>query len=45
MKSDYSLKWLEAMQNEIKSMSTNDFWDLEEISNRAKTVGCKGSTR
>jgi hypothetical protein len=41
MKSTYSLKWLEAMQDEMKSMSTNQVWDLEEIFKRAKTVGYK----
>ena len=29
------------MKDEMKSMNTNDIWDLEEIPNRAKTVGCK----
>jgi hypothetical protein len=32
------------MQDETKSMNTNDVWDLEEIPNGAKTVGRKGST-
>jgi hypothetical protein len=41
MRSDHSLKRLEAMQDEMKSMNTNDVWDLEEIPNGAKTVGCK----
>jgi hypothetical protein len=41
MRSDYSLKWLEAMQDEMKSISTNKVWDLEEIPKGAKTVGCK----
>jgi hypothetical protein len=41
MRSDHSLKWLEAMQDEMKMMNTNHFWDLEEICNGAKTVGCK----
>jgi hypothetical protein len=41
MRSDYSLKWLEAMQDEMISMNTNDVWDLEEIPNGAKTVGSK----
>jgi hypothetical protein len=45
MRSDHSLKWLEAMQDEMKSINTNDVWDLEEIPNGAKTVGYKGSTR
>jgi hypothetical protein len=41
MRSEYSSKWLDAMKDEIKSMSTNEVWDLEEISKGAKTVGCK----
>jgi hypothetical protein len=41
MRSEYSSKWLDAMKDEIKSMSTNKVWDLEEIPKRAKTVGCK----
>jgi hypothetical protein len=34
-------KWQEAMKDEMKSMSTNRVWDLEEIPKGAKTVGCK----
>ena len=41
MRSAHSSKWLEVMQDEIKSMSTNDVWDLERIPKGAKTVGCK----
>jgi hypothetical protein len=41
MRSDNSSKWLEAMEDKIKSMSTNKVWDLEPIPKRAKTVGCK----
>jgi hypothetical protein len=41
MRSDNSSKWLEAMEDEIKSMSTNKVWDLEHIPKGAKTVGCK----
>jgi len=41
MRSTHSSKWLEAMKDELKSMSTNEVCDLEEISKRAKTVGCK----
>ena len=41
MRSAHSSKWLEAMQDEIRSMSTNDVWDLEKIPKGAKTVGCK----
>jgi hypothetical protein len=41
MKSRHSSEWLDAMKDEMKSMSTNDVWDLVEISKEAKTVGCK----
>jgi hypothetical protein len=27
MRSEYSSKWLDAMEHEIKSMSTNEVWD------------------
>jgi len=40
MRSDHSSKWLKAMEDEMKSMSANKVWDLEEISKRAKTIGC-----
>ena len=29
------------MEVEMNSMNTNDVWDLEEIPNGAKIVGCK----
>jgi hypothetical protein len=41
MRNAHSSKWLEAMKDEIKSMSTNRVWDLEEIPKGAKIVGCK----
>ena len=41
MRSAHSSKWLEAMQDEMRSLSTNNVWDLEKISKGAKTVGCK----
>jgi hypothetical protein len=41
MRSAQSSKWLEAMQDEMRSMSTNKVWDSEKISKGAKTVGCK----
>jgi hypothetical protein len=41
MKSAHSFKWLDAMEDEMRSMSVNKVWDLEEISKGAKTVGCK----
>jgi hypothetical protein len=41
MKSRHSPGWLDAMKDEMKSMSTNDVWDLVEIPKGAKTVSCK----
>ena len=41
MRSAHSSKWLEAMEDEMRSMSVNKVWDLEEIPKGAKTVGCK----
>jgi hypothetical protein len=41
IRSDNSSKWLEAMEDEIKSMSTNKVWDLKHIPKGVKTVGCK----
>ena len=41
MKSANSSKWFAAMEDEIKSMSTNKVWDLEKIPKGAKTVGYK----
>ena len=35
----HSSKWQEAKEDEMKSINTNDVWDLEEIPNGAKTVG------
>jgi hypothetical protein len=41
MRSAHSSKWLDAMEDEMRSMSVNKVWDLEEIPKGAKTVGCK----
>ena len=41
MRSDHSSKWLEAMEDEMKSMNANKVWDLEIIPKGAKTIGCK----
>ena len=41
MRSTEASKWQEAMEDELKSMSTNKVWDLENIPEGAKTVGCK----
>jgi hypothetical protein len=40
-RSVHSSKWLEAMEDEMRSMSSNKVWDLEEIPKGAKIVGCK----
>jgi hypothetical protein len=41
MKSKNSLKWREAMEEELRSMSSNDVWYLVENPDGAKRVGCK----
>ena len=41
MRSVHSSKWLEAMEDEMKSMNSNGVWDLEDIPKGAKIVGCK----
>ena len=41
MRSIYSFEWHETIKVKINSMNTNDVWDLEEIPNGAKTVGCE----
>ena len=41
MRSVHSSEWLEAMKDEMKSMSSNGGWDLEDIPKGTKTVGCK----
>jgi hypothetical protein len=41
MKSRHASEWLDAIKDEMKSMSTNDIWDLVEIPKEAKMVCCK----
>jgi hypothetical protein len=41
MRSVHSFKWLEAMEDEMRFMSTNRVWYIEEIPKGAKTVGYK----
>ena len=36
MRSAHSSKWLEVMEDEIKSMKTNGVWDLETIPKGAR---------
>ena len=38
---DNSDKWLDAMKDELKSMAYNDVWDLVELPEGCKRVGCK----
>jgi len=45
MRSADSSKCLQATQDEMRSMSTNDVWDLKEIPKGAKIVGCNESTK
>ena len=41
MESDDSSKWMEAMNEELKSMAHNGVWDLIELPNSCKLIGCK----
>ncbi|KAK1643583.1 hypothetical protein QYE76_061388 [Lolium multiflorum] len=41
IKSLNSSRWQIAMEDELKSMGSNDVWDLVEVPNGAKRVGCK----
>jgi hypothetical protein len=41
MHSEYASEWLGAMQEKMKSMSTNKVWDLVVIPQGAKTVDYK----
>jgi len=38
---DNSDKWLDAMKDELKSMAHNDVWDIVELPEGCKRVGCK----
>jgi hypothetical protein len=41
MRSPHSSKWREDIEDEMRSMSVNQVWKLEETPKRAKTIGCK----
>ena len=41
MESDYSSEWMDVMNVKLKSMAHNDVWDLIELPNSCKPVGCK----
>ena len=36
-----SKKWIEAMKDEMKSMKDNGVWDLVELPEGVKLIGCK----
>ena len=38
---DNSDKWLDVMKEELESMAQNDVWDLIELPEGCKRVGCK----
>ena len=39
--SDKFDKWIDAMKEELKSMTQNNVWDLVELPEGSKRVGCK----
>ncbi|CAA0815848.1 cysteine-rich RLK (RECEPTOR-like protein kinase) 8, partial [Striga hermonthica] len=39
--SDESHKWIDAMKEELNSMAKNNVWDLVELPESSKRVGCK----
>ncbi|GJR91218.1 retrovirus-related pol polyprotein from transposon TNT 1-94 [Tanacetum coccineum] len=39
--SNQSTQWLKAMNDELKLMQTNDVWELTELPNGVKPIGCK----
>nr|KYP42480.1 hypothetical protein KK1_036115 [Cajanus cajan] len=41
VESSNSQKWIDAMNEEIKSMRDNDVWDLVPLPEGAKPIGCK----
>ena len=41
MESDNSEEWFDASKEEMKSMDDNHVWDLVELSDGFKTIGCK----
>lgn len=41
MRSPNSLKCVDAMKDEMKSMADNDVWDLVKLPEGNKSIGCK----
>lgn len=36
-----SVRWIKALKDEMKSMKDNDVWDLVELPQGSKPIGCK----
>ncbi|RDY04787.1 hypothetical protein CR513_11459, partial [Mucuna pruriens] len=41
MQSSNSQKWIDTIKDELKSMQDNDIWDLVELPEGVKLIGCK----
>ena len=41
MESSNSQKWIDSMNEEIKSIKDNDVWDLVPLPESARPIGCK----
>ena len=41
MRSSKSQQWIDAIKDEMKSMENNDVWDLIDLPEGAKPIGCK----
>ena len=41
MQSSKSQNWIDAMKDKMKSMNDNEFWNLVELLEGVKTIGCK----
>ena len=41
LQSSNSQKWINAMNEEMQSMKDNDIWDLVELPEARKPIGCK----
>ena len=45
MESDDSRKWINSLNEELKSIDEDGVWDLVEFPTKCKKVDCKWSTR
>jgi hypothetical protein len=41
MEKSNSQKWIDVMNEELKSMYDNDVWDIVPLPKDKKTIGCK----